>query len=200
VTTVASEALLDLAVSDVRQHVYCPRIPYFRLCLRLPHRFVTGAMQEGILEHRRTEDLEHRRTLQAYGLEDGERAFDVQMRSARLGLGGRIDMVVRRATEVVLVEFKNTRAGLVLPHKYQLTAYALLAEEHFEESVRRAFVYFIPLKRAQQIDITPAMRAYARRVLGEIRGAVARERMPDGTRVLGRCRVCEFLPYCNDRW
>lgn len=199
-TAVTSDALLDLAVSDVRQHVYCPRIPYFRLGLRLPHRFVTGAMQEGILEHRRTEDLEHRRTLRAYGLEDGERAFDVQMRSARLGLGGRIDLAIRRATEVIPVEFKNTRAGLGLHHKYQLTAYALLAEEHFAETVRRAFVYFIPLKRAQQVDITPAMRAYARRVLGEIRGAVARERMPAGTRVLGRCRVCEFLPYCNDRW
>ena len=22
----------------------------------------------------------------------------------------------------------------------------------------------------------------------------------EGTRVLVRCRVCEFLPYCNDRW
>ena len=38
------------------------------------------------------------------------------------------------------------------------------------------------------------------RVLNEIRQAVARERMPLGTRTLGRCGVCEFLPYCNDRW
>jgi hypothetical protein len=36
-------------------------------------------------------------------------------------------------------------------------------------------------------------------VLNEIRTNVARERIPDGTRVLERCRVCEFLPYCNDR-
>ena len=191
---------LDLAVSDVRQHVYCPRIPFYRLGLRLPHRFVTGAMQEGCLEHQRMEEPEPRRSLRTYGLADGERHFDVQMRSARLGLGGRLDMAICRAQEAIPVEFKNTRARLGLHHKYQLTAYALLAEEHFQKPVRRAFVYFIPLKQAQEVPITPATRAYTRRVLNEIRAAVARERMPEGTRVLARCRVCEFLPYCNDRW
>ena len=199
-TPATSAGPLDLAVSDVRQHVYCPRIPYFRLGLRLPHRFVTGAMQEGILEHRRTEDLEHRRSLRAYGLADGERLFDVHLRSERLGLGGRLDMVIRRASEVIPVEFKNSCGPLGLHHKYQLTAYALLAEEHFGRPVRRCFVYFIPLKRAQAVEITPATRAYTRRVLDEIRRAVAGERMPPGTRVLARCHVCEFLPYCNDRW
>jgi CRISPR-associated exonuclease Cas4 len=192
--------LLDLAVSDVRQHVYCPRIPFFRLGARLPHRYVTGAMQEGILEHQRTETLEQRRSLRAYGLTDGERDFEVRLRSERLALGGRLDMVICRSAEVIPVEFKNSRAGLGLHHKYQLAAYALLAEEHFGRPARRAFVYFIPLKRAEEVAITPATRAYTKRVLNEIRASVARERMPAGTRVLGRCRVCEFLPYCNDRW
>ena len=192
--------LLDLAVSDIRQHVYCPRIPFFRLGARLPHRYVTGAMQEGILEHQRTEALEQRRTLRAYGLADGERAFDVRLRSERLALGGRLDMIVVRSSEVIPVEFKNTRGGLGLHHKYQLAAYALLAEEQYALPARRAFVYFIPLKRAQEVELTPAVRAYTRRVLNEIRAGIARERMPAGTRVLERCRVCEFLPYCNDRW
>jgi CRISPR-associated exonuclease Cas4 len=191
---------LPLAVSDVRQHVYCPRIPYFRLGLRLPHRPVTYKMAEGIAQHQRTESLEHRRGLRAYGLSDGERLFDVPLHSDRLGLGGRLDMLIRRAWEAVPVEFKNTRASLGLNHKYQLTAYALLVEETFGLPVRRAFVYFIPLKLAREVAITPAMRAYTRRVLGEIRRNVAEERMPNGTRVLGRCRECEFLAYCNDRW
>src|SRR4051812_29423065 len=158
VHAIEASPLLDLAVSDVRQHVYCPRIPFFRLGTRLPHRFVTGAMQEGILEHQRTEALEQRRSLRAYGLTDGERAFDVSVRSERLALGGRLDMVINRASEVIPVEFKNTRAGLGLHHKYQLAAYALLVEEQFTRPVRRAFVYFIPLKRAQEVAITPATR------------------------------------------
>ena len=101
-----SRALLHLTVSDVRQYVYCPRIPYFRLGLRLPHRFVTAGMQEGILAHTETTEREHRRNLRAYGLEDGERLFDVQMDSPCLGLGGRLDMVIRHHHEVIPVEFK----------------------------------------------------------------------------------------------
>lgn len=199
-SSTSTASLLDLTVSDVRQHVYCPRIPYFRLGARLPHRFVTAAMQEGILEHQRTTDLEHRRTLRAYGLSDGERFFDVHMRSVTLALAGRMDLVIARTQEVIPVEFKNSQGLLGLHHKYQLTAYALLAEDHFRLPVRRAFVYFIPLKSALEVAITPATRAYTRRVLHAIRTAVAGEQMPPGTRVLGRCRVCEFLPYCNDRW
>ncbi len=194
------EALLPLAVSDVRQHLYCPRIPYFRLGLRLPHRPVTFKMQEGIRAHTRVEELEPRRTLHAYGLASGERHFAVAMRSARLGLGGRLDMVITLPGETIPVEWKNSEGPLGLNHKYQLTAYALLAEDHFGRPVRRAFVYWIPTRRAEPLTITPAMRAYTKRVLADIRRAVAREQLPEGTRVLGRCRECEFLPYCNDRW
>jgi len=200
VTLPSAGELLPLTVSDLRQQVYCPRIPYFRLGLRLPHRFITGAMQEGIIEHQRTSDLEQRRTLRAYGIEDGVRYFDVQMHAPQVALSGRVDMVILRQREAIPVEFKNSQAGIGVNHRCQLAAYAMLAEGHFGKPVRRAFVYFIPLKQALPQEITPAMRAYARRALHAIRAAVGMERMPDGTRVLGRCRVCEFLPYCNDRW
>jgi CRISPR-associated exonuclease Cas4 len=194
-----SQSQLDLAVSDIRQYVYCPRIPFFRLGLRLPHRFVTAGMQEGILQHQHTEDLEHRRTLHAYGLSQGERHFDVPMRSDQLGLGGRMDLVIRSPHEVIPVEFKNSKR-LGLHHKYQLAAYALLAEAHFGAPVRRTFAYFIPLKMATAVDVTSGARRYVRRVLNAIRESVNAERVPEGTRVVSRCHVCEFLTYCNDRW
>ncbi len=192
--------LLPLTVSDVRQHVYCPRIPFFRLGLRLPHRPVTVKMAEGRRAHERTEALEPRRSLRTYGLTSGERLFNVAVHVPRLGLSGRLDMVLLLPTEVVPVEWKYSAGPLGLNHKYQLTAYALLAEEHFARPVRRAFVYWIVSGRAQPVPITPAMRVYTKRVLAEIRRAVEREAMPAGTRVLGRCRECEFLAYCNDRW
>ncbi|HLH23127.1 MAG TPA: CRISPR-associated protein Cas4 [Chloroflexota bacterium] len=196
----ADSDLLPLAVSDVRQHVYCPRIPYFRLGLRLPHRPVTFKMAEGIRAHERTEALEARRSLHAYGLASGERHFAVALHSPRLGLSGRLDMAIVLPAEAIPVEWKNSAGPLGLNHKYQLAAYALLAEDCFGRPVRRAFVYWIPARRAEPVTITPAMRRYAKRVLADIRRAVAREQLPGGTRVLGRCRECEFLGYCNDRW
>lgn len=194
-----SSPLLPLGVSDVRQHVYCPRIPFFRLAGRSP-RPTTYKMEEGKLEHERVTELEERRSLRAYGLADGERVFNLSLDSPRLGLAGRLDMLITTRYELIPVEFKNSEAGVGLNHKYQLAAYALLVEEHFRRPVRRAFVYFILAKRAQEVLIAPGMRRYVHRILNEIRENVARESMPDGTRVLGRCRVCEFLNFCNDRW
>jgi CRISPR-associated exonuclease Cas4 len=192
--------LLPLTASDVRQYVYCPRIPFFRLGLRLAHRPVTVKMREGQRAHERTEALEPRRMLRTYGLASGERVFGVTLRSPRLALSGRLDMAIVLPGEVIPVEWKNSAGPLGLNHKYQLTAYALLAEEQLGQPVRRAFVYWIPTRRAQAVAITPAMRAYTKRVLAGIRRAVAEERMPEGTRLQERCRECEFLVQCNDRW
>ena len=196
----ASGELLPLTVTDVRQHVYCPRIPFFRLGMRLTPPPATHRMQEGKRAHEAQEGREARRSLHAYGVADGERRFGVQLRSARLGLAGKLDMVIVRATEIIPVEWKDSEGPLALNHKYQLTAYALLCEEAWAQPVRRAFVYWLPRRRATEVVITPGMRRHTRRVLGEIRAAVASERMPAGTRQLGRCRVCEFLNWCNDRW
>ena len=99
------ETGLTFNASDLRQYVYCPRIVYFRHCVpvRPPP---TYKMVEGKLQHERVEELEHRRTLRAYGLEDGERTFDVRLRSDRLGVSGIVDMVIQRRHEVIPVEFK----------------------------------------------------------------------------------------------
>lgn len=194
-----SAGLIPLGVSDIRQHVYCPRIPYFRLTLRL--RPTTASMEEGKAQHERIEDLEHRRSLRAYGLSDGERTFNVNLHSPRLQLSGRIDMLIRTpSAELIPVEFKNSDGPVGLNQKYQLTGYALLLEERYRTPVRRAFVYFIPTKQVQEVAITSATRRYTHRVLDSIRASVLGESTPEGTRRLGRCSACEYLTFCNDRW
>src|SRR5262249_48031097 len=100
--------------------------------------------QEGIRAHTRVEELEPRRTLHAYGLARGERHFGVAMQSVRLGLGGRIDMAIALPDETIPVEWKNSEGPLGLNHKYQLTPYAPLAEDHFRPPLRRAFLDCIP--------------------------------------------------------
>ena len=84
---------LELTVTDVRQHTYCPRIPYYRYVLSL-ERPVTAKMNLGKEEHENTSAKEARRTLKAYGIKVGERRFGVDLYSERLGLRGKIDMVI----------------------------------------------------------------------------------------------------------
>lgn len=227
------ETGLTLNASDLRQYAYCPRIIYYRYCVpvRPPP---TYKMVEGKLQHERVEELEHRRTLRAYGLADGERVFDVRLRSERLGIVGALDLIVLRRHEVIPVELKHSEvrrrltrdggrgrsrwagaqaaepsleepeegvgSGLIvdLHHKYQLAAYALLAEERWEKPARRCFVYFVAARRAAEVTITDGVRRYANRLLGEMRGLIGAQRMPEATRQVGRCQECEYRRFCND--
>ena len=76
--------LLDLTVTDIRQHLYCPRIPYYRYILPL-ERPVTAKMDLGKEEHETTSARESRRSLKAYGIKEGERRFGVDLYSESLG-------------------------------------------------------------------------------------------------------------------
>jgi CRISPR-associated exonuclease Cas4 len=187
---------LELTVTDVRQHTYCPRIPYYRYVMPL-ERPVTAKMDLGKEEHETTSVKEARRTLKAYGLKEGERRFAVNLYSERLGLRGKIDMVILTPREVIPVEYKMA-AGIGLHHKYQLTAYAMLAEHTFGGTVSRTFVYLTPAKKAQEVPITPAMREHVKKILAELRASIENERLPRPTPHRKRCTDCEYRRFCGD--
>ena len=189
-------SLLDLTVTDIRQHVYCPRIPYYRYVLPL-ERPITAKMDLGKEEHESTSVKEARRTLKAYGIKKGERRFGVDLYSEALRLRGKIDMVILTPCEVIPVEYKMA-AAIGLHHKYQLAAYALLAERTFGGTVSRAFVYLTPEKRAIEVPITAAMRGHVKRLLVELRDATENERLPRPTPHRGRCADCEYRRFCGD--
>jgi CRISPR-associated exonuclease Cas4 len=186
-----------LTVTDVRQYFYCPRIVFYRLCQPL-RRPMTYKMREGKLAQDRTADLEHERSLHAYGLAAGERHFNVSLRSEELGVQGIVDMVIVTAEEAIPVEFKNTTQPPARNHTYQIAAYALLVEERWGLRVRRGFVYRMPLKEATEIRLTPSHRSAVRGALTAMRRMVAREEQPEPTERLERCRECEYRCFCGD--
>ncbi len=187
---------LELTVTDIRQHTYCPRIPYYRYSMPL-ERPTTAKMDLGKEEHETTSAKEARRTLKAYGIEEGERRFGVDLYSAHLGLRGRIDMMILTSGEAIPVEYKMA-AGIGLHHKYQLTAYAMLAEHSLGRTVARSFVYLTPAKKAIEVPITAAMREHVRSILAGLRSSVEGERLPKPTPHRKRCVGCEYRRFCGD--
>lgn len=187
-----------LTVTDIKNFAYCARVVYYHYFL--PTRPTTFKMDEGKQAWEHTEELEERRSLKAYGLSDGEREFNVELVSQRLGVAGKLDMAIVRRYEVIPVEFKNTTGQASLNHKYQLAAYGLLCEERFERPVRRGFVYLIPQKRAVEIQLTPEARQFTVQLLRRVQRMLDREKLPVPTRNRARCRDCEFRRWCNDIW
>ena len=190
-------------VTDLKQYTACPRIVYYRYCL--PHvRPITGLMEEGIRRHEEEDAREERRSLRTYSLKEGERFAHLALRSAKLGLSGRIDLAIATPSqdapnaEGIVVEYKYSeqKAG---PHfALQLAAYALLLEEAWSIPVKRGYLYSIPLKRAELIPITPHLRKKVVQTIQNIQQIVDGEQMPAPPSTQYRCVTCEFRRFCND--
>lgn len=186
-----------LVVSDLKQYAYCPRIVYYRYCLPAI-RPVTYKMEQGRAAQDDEEDRERRRSLRTYGLTGGERYFNLDVESARLGLRGRVDLAIRCEREAVAVEYKDS-PGRTGPHiLLQLAAYGLLLEEAWQLPAQRGFIYFIPARRAREAPLTATQRAEVERALAAIQDIIATERMPAPPAQRGKCEICEFRRFCND--
>lgn len=186
-----------IRVTDLKQWVYCPRVFYYHACLP-DVRPVTYKMKAGVEAGQAEEGREERRSLRAYGLREGEREFNVPVRSAALGLRGEVDMVITTsAGEVIPVDYKLSR--IPGPHfQLQVAAYGLLLEEMRGARVRHGFLYSIPERRAEEVKIDERARRKTLAAVEAMKRIVAREEMPPPAPNLRKCVACEFRRFCND--
>ncbi len=185
-------------VTDLKQWVYCPRILYYAVCLP-DVRSVTYKMQAGIEAGRDEEGRESRRSLRAYGLEEGRREFNVPLVSDRLGLRGMVDMVIwlDDKGEVIPVDYKLSEfTGTHF--KLQLTAYGLMLEEASGMTANRGFLYSIPRRKAEEIPFDKGIRDRLAVTLDAMHRMLRYETMPDPTPQRAKCVACEFRRFCND--
>lgn len=185
-----------LTVTDLKNYIYCPRVPFYSTFLA--RRPTTFKMEAGRDRHEQVSELEERRSLRAYGVQEGEREFRVRLYSAELGVSGVLDMVIVRGDEAIPVEFKATTGTVGQNHLFQIGLYALLVEAQFGRPVRRGFIYLIPQKKAKEVAITDDLRRMVLNAVDELRTLLRIERKPEPTRYRACCVDCEFRRYCAD--
>ncbi len=195
------EERLFFTVTDLKQYTYCPRIVYYTYCLPLI-RPTTYKMEAGTRAHEKADKRERRRTLSAYDLDEGERRFDVWLKSPILGLTGKVDLVIEiakeDARELIPVEYKQTRRRIGKHIRLQLAAYGMMLEEISDGKAKRAFVYSLLKRKAKEVRLTKALRRDVRATAGAMREMVKREAMPEPPRSRRQCVNCEFRRFCND--
>lgn len=187
-------------VIDLKQYVYCPRIFYYQTVL--PEvRPLTYKMEAGIAAHHEAEGKEKRRSLRTYGLESGERHFNVRLHAPEWRLSGELDMLIETDTELIPVDYKMTQKEGP-HHRLQLMAYARLLETVWptapHKKVNRAFLYLLPTRKTVAVSLTPALRRQLNQALEAMYKIAYEQRQPDATTVRGRCVDCEFRRFCND--
>ena len=173
-----------VSVTDIKHYIFCPRLVYFDRVLHATPVF--GSQQEDSRElHEDYVQKELRRKDAVFYSSEfvgAEKLLFTSLSSGVLGLQGNVDCIIKTAKgECVPVEYKNMssdKGKVCMDHRYQLVGYALLIEENFDTVVKRGFVNYIPEALILQIEITPIMKGYVKRVLGHIKRIIKDEELP----------------------
>lgn len=189
--------MLTLRVNDLKQWLYCPRIVFYHYTMPVEARS-TWKMQEGHAAQDSLERLEKRRKFGRYGLEEARRQFNIWLSSERLGLTGKLDMLLESAEGLFPVDFKMSSRGAFQNHVMQLAGYALLVEEKWQREAPAGFVYLTLRHEVVEVPLGTEVKQRALEQLAQIRDAIRLQRTPPPTPVRRRCDDCEYRNFCAD--
>lgn len=194
-------ALFNVPVSDLRQYLFCPRIPYFMLMKGLS---VTGGawLKQGLSFHDKAAMLTKRRNLTHYGLPaEGFRfVADIKLYDEELGLHGICDGAVFTDDGAVFpLEFKLTEGAPAAGAKLQLAAYAMLLEKRENVKISRGFVLMGKRGNTYEVPIDEKMRREVIRVADAIRASLETALLPNTSATEPQCCQCEYANFCADR-
>lgn len=186
-----------LNVTDLKNFAHCQRIVYYEKCWP-DVRPRVYAMDAGQDAHDAERARAKRRKLTMYGLPDGERRFNLRLYSPTLRLVGVLDELVIGPDGIYYpVDYKLSNK-ISLSFKWQITAYALLIEEHFGASVEAGFIFLLARRQLERVAITRKLRTNVTAALDQIRHLIRTETMPPPVTARSKCSVCEFRRFCND--
>ncbi|PYP82753.1 MAG: CRISPR-associated protein Cas4 [Blastocatellia bacterium AA13] len=195
--TTALDNLIPLRVTDLKEYEYCPRVVFYNTVMPV-ERKTTLKMERGKDEEFRLDALEKRRSLKRYELASGKRSFHVWLESKRLGLTGKLDLLISSPRGYFPVDFKYSQSRPHRNYAFQLAGYALLVEEAFGAKVETGFIYLLPAQEVVAVEVTPRLKEEAVERLAAIRDMIKDGILPPPTPFRNRCEDCEFRNYCGD--
>ncbi len=190
---------VPLTVTHILEHLYCPRFTYFEYVLNVPER---QGLRPLVLKGRQVH--EERRHINPHYLRKKlgvvQRAFDVPLASAALGVRGSVDEVLTLADgSMAPFDYKFAEAPREVFHnqKMQSALYGLLIHETFQVPVHRGFLCYTRSKhRIVTLEHTEADYAEAKAVVAEVNAVIRTGQFPKATAWKARCRDCCYRNIC----
>ncbi len=184
-----------LTVTDVVEHVFCPKFTYFCIILGLEqYEQKRGTVLAGRKLHSKHEDMNKAYMPQKLS---GKKIIGRTYYSTNLGISGKIDEAVETENEIILVErkysdFTDLRDTL----KVQLGLLALLVEENTGKPVKRSLVIFSKKHRiVKEFLINKDIREFAMTSLSEVKKTIIDGVLPS-SKFDNRCLNCCFRKIC----
>ena len=187
-----------ITVVDVRDYAYCPLVPYHTLVLHIKER-ETEAMQYGKELHEQPPLAPVIPKLKAQKI-----LKNIEFTSHRHKLTGKVDcIVVTRHNEYIPVEAKWSEPKHPgkprKHHRIQLAAYALLIEEHYKTTVKRALLYYSRSQQLMEIPITSHDKQQVKEIIRKIYKMIQTEEPPKVKPNPKQCQDCGYQPYCQPK-
>lgn len=187
---------MTVTVTDVVEHVFCPKFTYYSSVLGLrQYEEKRGTVKTGRQLHQK-----HEKTNKDYTphLFTGKKLIGCKYYSPKLDLSGKIDEAVETQGEIILIERKYTDyAKLQDTLKVQLGLLSLLIEENTGKPVRKAQVIFSKQNRiVKNYQIDESIKQYALEMLNETKKVAYGCTIPF-SKFDNRCLNCCFRKICS---
>lgn len=181
-----------IMISALQHYLFCPRQCAL---IHIEQQWLENRLTaEGRLLHERVHGggRESRRTLRI--------EYDVPIRSLRLGLAGRADIVEFHRQEDGLwrplpVEYKRGRPKQDDTDRAQLCAQAICLEEMLQCTVPEGALYYGEKKRRTSVTFDRLLREKTVQTVAAAHSLLAAGRTPP-PQYAKRCESCSFLPLC----
>ena len=166
-------------VSDLNQYLYCPRRLYYLMFYQTQE--INVHLADG-------------RGLHAYQGRRGGWYREVYVKSDRLCLQGKVDLIEEIAGVIVPVERKRGNA-FYENDLIQVAAYAMLLEEHLNERISLGYIYLFGTKSRHPISITSSLREKVLNTVRAIRDMHVNS-IPGFCDNPRKCAKCSVVVYC----
>jgi CRISPR-associated exonuclease Cas4 len=183
-----------LRINEIKNFIYCPRIPFYALCMHLDRE--TALSQMGIENESTTKQRMKRRKHALHAVHDGQRHLEVPVVHHDLRLVGRVDEVIESAAGLYIVDYKDTDQDYGY-WKIQMQAYRACLEAA-GYTVLGCYVYSIPDQTYHAVKPTARDSAQLHEILEKLNAMIERSVIPEPTPHHRKCQTCQYERFCND--
>ena len=181
-------------LEELRQYIYCPRIPIFRRVYHFQPR-ETYKMEKGREYHRK-------KSIRAYQSKKGEVKYfyEQYLSDKEVKLAGILDAIKINGKKANPIEFKQRypeNNQIPYHHLIQLTAQAILIELCTDFEVDEVEIKYQNKKRIKE-KITEEIKKETVMIIEELRCNVEKEYLPKPTIHEKKCVDCEYGRVCYE--
>ncbi|MCD6570253.1 MAG: CRISPR-associated protein Cas4 [Deltaproteobacteria bacterium] len=189
----------SITASDILEYLFCPRFTYFQNYLDIPqHEEKRFKVQKGRTVHEDKILVNPQYLRKKLGVV--ERKMSVYLSSSR-GIRGIVDEILflddgsAAPLDYKYAEYKDRTFK---NHKYQLTFYGQLINEHFQVPVNKGYiVYTRSRNKLVDVSITRQMYCELDKIINDLLHVVQKGVYPKPTKYKARCSDCCYRNICE---